>query len=195
MKLRTKKIKRLLTGFEMHEMEREVCTNPDLYNLRGKSLNELKALALEYKLEIITSDKRGTRIALLPPQNISDDYNGRIQLRWPPSRFDIMHELLHYILDVGIGNVVTDACYEDYSPHRESSDPNERKINYMAAALLMPFDEMEIAIQAFDEKQSSAFTQQFISDLEDQYDVNGNCVVTRIQEVRKQMHMRKQGMI
>lgn len=179
----------------MSKMEQEVYNNPDLRELCNKSLDELKALAREYKLKIVSSDKRRTRIALLPPGEEDDTYNGIIQLRWPQSRFDLMHELLHYIIDVGVGKKVIETCYEDYSPHKESQDPHEREINYMAAALLMPFNEMEKAICDFDKKGSSAYTQEFISDLEDRYEVNSYCVISRIQEVRKLMQMAKRGLI
>lgn len=180
-------VKRKLTADQMIEYERTI-KEDRLQQLRDKTASQLIDLAENtYNLEV-DEDADVNRGALCPPKEASGR-NGVIKLRKHASRFDVLHEILHYTEDVSVGEIVSTPFYEDYSPHTEPKDPNERKINYMAAAILMPLEEMTELIQKYDKAKPKPSILQFEYSLQEKYEVSRACVISRIQEVRKLMTM------
>lgn len=181
--------KRKLTGADMIRLEHKVKESP-FQNLNCKHIEQIYSLAEKFKLDIDAPVDKKHRAALVAPTK--EGYNGLILLRDKdnPNRFDLIHEMVHYVFDVGVGNVVTNSFYEDYSENRESDNEDEREVNYMTAAIIMPFAEIERKLKDYFESDQKTDLMAFITSLQTDYSVSRGSVQMRIQEVRKQVLMR-----
>ena len=185
--------RRKLTGEKMLELEERI-REENLSRYKNYEIKDLLAEAENLGLKVIVGDETldGIRGELTEPPD-DDSHKGILRLCANPNKFDILHELMHYLINVGVGNTVDRAYPEDYSSHRESEDANEREINYLSAAILMPLDEMKKRIREYDSKHLHLNLRDFIMAMQDDYGVTTDCVLMRIQEVRKQMMMEERG--
>lgn len=116
---------------------------------------DVRDVALELDLDIIeVPDKDvdrelGDKLSVLCPPNrqANKSANGTIKYRNSPEKnFRIAHEIIHYLKDVGVGNKVSRAYGKDQKGAADKTY-EEQIVDYMAAALVMPFSNVAEDIQ------------------------------------------------
>ena len=104
--------------------------------IQGKSDLEL-ASAFRLNVENVPLYSLGRDIEAILEPAYSDSYNGTIKIASDPStKFNCMHEIIHYVRDVGVGNQVKET-YTRKSTGRTDCI-KEQEVNYLTAAALMP---------------------------------------------------------
>lgn len=171
---------------EMKLYEQEINSILDRYDLRGLSDEELLK-RLNLNLEYVMDNQLGKakKAGLYPPEDESS--NGTIKIKISSEnkdqRFSYMHEIVHYLCDVGFGNKVK----EIYTRGEKGSqkDFSEQKIDYQAAAISLPRSEFADLLRAYDAKIIGKNELQIIEDLETKYKQPRKAIERRIKEVRK----------
>lgn len=149
----------------------------------GRYLNPY-ILAGELKLEIVEDDNipAENRGLLDKPRNPAK-YNGTIRYRKKPddkyaSNFDIVHEIMHYIYDVGEGKVVAQSFSRVHHGYRRGH--KEQKIDYYAAAAAIPINELRNILQT----EENISSDELITNLMEMYRQPRETVARRVNEVR-----------
>lgn len=143
-------------------------------------------LAKQFNLEVVFVDdaemERGTEAELVPP--IHDGYNGLIRIRESlrPSPFAFTHEIMHYVFDVGVGNVVQKTFARKTKGMSKSE--HEQCIDYRAAANRMRYDKMVKEIARYDKSSPKMNPVAFVNHLCATYKVDSTSAIRRVQEVR-----------
>lgn len=143
-------------------------------------------LAKEFNLEVIfvddTAMEHGIEAELAPP--IHDGYNGVIRIRESlrPNPFAFTHELMHYVFDVGVGNVVQRTFTRKARGVHKSE--HEQCIDYRAAANRMRYDKMVMEIAHYDQASPKMNPVSFVNHLCATYKVDSTSAIRRVQEVR-----------
>ena len=139
-------------------------------------------VALELNLDIIeipdedVDRELGNKLSMLcPPNKQANKFtNGIIKYKSSPEKnFRIAHEIIHYLKDVGVGNKVSRLYGKDKKGAADKTD-KEQIVDYMAAALVMPFSNVAKDLQ--DEKT--------VKELCEKYHQSEMLVSRRIDEVR-----------
>lgn len=106
--------KNRFTVDEMIEMENEL-KNSELFSKNLKANDESLADKLRLKVEYVTDMDEDNEAELLPIND--DNYNGLIRVHkdLEKSKFAYIHEIIHYIFDVGFGNKVTRGFIRKYN--------------------------------------------------------------------------------
>lgn len=186
-----------LTIYEMKKCEKDICLDleKDFEGFRVKDqkrnahyLNTY-ALAEALKLKIIEDGNisEKNRGQLDEPDEL--EYNGTIKYRKDKDKidkyavnFDIIHEIMHYILDVGKGNKVAQSFPRFH--HGYQRGHREQIIDYYAAAVAIPKDDL---IALLRDKEISLcddiYDNRVISELMDIYKQPRDTVIRRIKEV------------
>ncbi len=173
-----------LSTNEMIEIE-EWILEECIPKLGGASSEEDISKKLRLKVEYVNSSNLPAFVeAELRPADESE-YNGliRVNSACMGKAFAYLHEIMHYIYDVGIGNKVTKVFTRKATGHTEGK--HEQKINYMAAAFNMRYDKIEPRIRAYDESRPKMDEIKFVNDLSREFGQSRSAVIRRIQEIRR----------
>lgn len=150
-------------------------------------------LAKEFNLEVVfvddTAIESGIEAELAPPAH--DGYNGLIRIRESlrPSPFAFTHEIMHYVFDVGVGNVVQETFTRKAKGVCKSE--HEQRIDYQAAANRMRYDKMVEEISNYDKSSPRMNPVSFVNHLCAAYKVDSTSAIRRVQEVRAMMARKK----
>lgn len=141
-------------------------------------------LAKNLKLDVQycdTSDLPKDVEAKLSPTN-KDSFNGTIMIlnNSAISKFSFIHEIMHYIRDVGVGNRVIKEYTRKSKGNTESNE--EQEINYLTAALVMPIQQIASDLDEFEGKVE--FDDDFWSKMMEKYDQTKEAIMRRFIEVR-----------
>ena len=140
---------------------------------------------LQLKVEYVNPEKlsKCTEAELAPIDDAA--YMGiiRINNRNQHSSFSYMHEIIHYLHDVGRGNRVTQV-FERKEKGKTKND-HEQHINYLTAGNIMKYRDIKKALQLYDKSSPKMDEIKFINDLCKKYDQERVAVIRRIREVRK----------
>lgn len=179
-----KKKKETLSTKEMIEIENWLISECDPKIGQISSEEDLSS-KLKLKVEYVAAKDLNEYVeAELTP--IDDDrYNGliRVNSSCMGKSFAYLHEIMHYIYDVGIGKKVDRVFTRMARGHTEGA--HEQKINYMAAAFTMRYDKIEPRIRAYDESRPRMDAVKFVDELSREYKQPRSVVVRRIQEIRR----------
>ena len=177
-------VKKSFTVEEMEAMEHE---------LKASILHELKLNAedsqlsdkLGLKVEYVTEMEDDNEAELLPIPG--DSYYGLIRVRkeLEKYKFAYIHEVIHYIFDVGYKNKVNQ-CFSRKRKGKTES-PEEQRINYKTAAYIMPLEQIAEELRKYDHSSPKMDELRFIHDLQTRYEQSETAVIRRIREVRKLM--------
>ena len=143
-------------------------------------------LAKAFNLEVVFVDDaamgRGVEAELAPP--VHDGYNGLIRIRESlrPSPFAFTHEIMHYVFDVGVGNIVQETFMR--KAKGVSKSEHEQYIDYQAAANRMRYDKMVSEIARYDNSSPRMNPVSFVNYLCATYKVDSTSAIRRVQEVR-----------
>ena len=113
-----------------------------------------------------------------------ENYNGLVVLRRELESFQFacIHEIIHYIFDVGYGKRVPEGvCYSRYETGK-TNDIKEQGTNYYTAAYIMPYDEIVEAIKKYDSSNPKMDELKFLRELELKYEQSRVAVIRRIIE-------------
>lgn len=165
---------------EYTEETREINNNQ---NIDALDIVEL-AKCLGLQMEIVTESAlpKGVRAHLdVAPKN--SDYNGIVRYvsngeKDYESNFDIIHEIMHYLNDVGAGKPVTKSFARLYHGNRRGY--HEQMIDYYAAAVAIPKESLQERIRMFN---GNPYDDCFINELADTYKQPKETIVRRIGEV------------
>ena len=142
---------------------------------------------LNLKLEYVSPDEfpNDTEAELCPSED--ESYLGliRVNNKFANTRFAYVHELIHYLMDVGIGNKVTQSYAR--KTKGQTTDPHEQEINYATAAAILNRQYIEEILVAYDTSKPKMDELKMVNDICKQYEQNRTTVIRRIQEVRKLM--------
>lgn len=141
-------------------------------------------LAEKYNLNVkhcsLEELPRDVEAQLMP----SDDqlYNGMIMVLNNDFivKFSFMHEIMHYIRDVGIGNKVSSVYTRKTQGNTDSDE--EQEINYLAASLIMPIEKIKEDLEVFEhlDELDNAFWDNMII----KYKQSKEAIFRRFIEVR-----------
>lgn len=143
-------------------------------------------LAKKFNLEVMSVDdsKMECDIEAELASPIHDGYNGVIRIRESlyPSPFAFTHEIMHYVFDVGVGNVVEKTFARKMKGVAKSD--HEQRIDYRAAANRMRYDKMIVEIARYDHSSPKMNPVAFVNHLCAAYKVDNTSAIRRVQEVR-----------
>lgn len=106
----------------------------------------------------------------------------KVQKDCVTTSFSFRHEIIHYFRDVKVGNKVT----AEFARKIKGKTPNdeEQEVNYLTAASIMPFEEISLKLDEFENIVSQDTEKIFLSDLAKKYEQDEDAVLRRIIEVR-----------
>lgn len=166
---------------EMIAMENELkCSALFTMNLHADDKDLFKKLQL--KVEYVDGMEDDNEAELMPVND--GTHLGLIRLRreLKKYRFAYIHEIIHYIFDVGYGKKVTKTFTRKRKGKTDSSD--EQKINYKTAAYIMPYSQILDALEMYDSSNPKMDELKFVRGLQKHYEQNETAVIRRIREVR-----------
>ena len=107
---------------------------------------------------------------------VNNIYSGNGEFRY-------LHEVVHYVLDVGVGKKVV----KSYPRKRVDNgcDEHERKVDYLAAVALIPAIELDAKIREFRKRWFVTDEVAFMKELQEKYSCSEKCLRRRFQEVHK----------
>jgi len=113
------------------------------------------------------------------------EYNGliRVNTELMGKTFAYLHEIIHYLRDVGMGNKVEQVFTRKAQGHTESL--HEQKINYATAAYIIPYTVVENSIREYDSSRPKMDELEFVKYFSTRYNQPRDVVIRRIQEVRR----------
>lgn len=175
-----KRKKRLPSVDEL--MQGEVWVKENLTDVYGWPLSEEtieKKLCL--RVEFVKLDDE-LEAELVPDSRlngcikVNNKYSGNGEFRY-------LHEVVHYVLDVGVGEKVV----QKYPRKRidNSCNEHERKVDYLAAVALIPAVKLYAEIKEFRKKWFVTDEVAFMKELQKRYSCSEKCLRRRFQEVHK----------
>lgn len=145
---------------------------------------------LNLKLEYVDQDKFSphTEAELRPCDD--EKYFGLILLnkKYINNRFAYMHEIIHYLLDVGLGKQVEKVFSR--KTRGNTIDEHEQEVNYAAAAVILKYKDMKDAILEYDRSKPKMDELLFVHSICKKYNQETTTVIRRIKEVRTLMKKR-----
>ena len=177
-----KKKKYILNVTERVELENKLRTSV-LYSLDKPTTVEELSKKLRLKIEYVETMDDDNEAELLPIE--SNEYWGLIRLRKESrnNRFAYMHEVMHYVFDVGYGNKVANKFTR--KKQGKTFNRDEQKMNYMAAACIMPYEDILRELKLYDASHPKMDEIKFVRNLQNKYDQSETAILRRIREVRK----------
>lgn len=142
-------------------------------------------LANKFKLEVIYCKPyempEDVEATLSPSEN--KNYYGTIRIleNADISNFSYMHEIIHYLRDVGKEKMVSKTFTRKKQGKTDSAA--EQDINYLTAAAIMPFEQISKIINDYEEMNLSE-EKEFIALTAQKYGQNEEAVFRRLIEVR-----------
>lgn len=175
--------KKILSPERMCQLEKWLAAS-ELSKFNSCSDEELSD-AFHLKVEYADEKElpRDTEAILMPCDD--ENYVGLIKLqeKYRVARFAYIHEIIHYLMDVGNGNRVTETFTRKTTGKTETD--HEQDVNYITAAYIMPLVEIKGELKEYDESAPKIDELQFIHRLRKKYGQSRRVVIRRIQEVRK----------
>lgn len=173
--------KNVFTASEMMQMEKELRSSA-LYSNNLKADDE--ELTSKLKLEVVYVDDMGDNEAKLLPPTDSNKYFGTIMLNKESrnEKFGYIHEIMHYIFDVGYGNKVDSEFAR--KKKGKTKDHAEQITNYKTAAFIMPYEEILKEIERYDSSHPRLDEIKFVEELKQKYEQDEVAIFRRIKEVR-----------
>ncbi len=176
------KKKKEFTVEEMIKMENEL-RDSELYSCQ-LSPNDPKLFEkLKLKVEYVDDMSDDNEAELMP--SMDERYLGLIRLRkeLKKYKFAYIHEVIHFIFDVGYGNKVE----ETFTRKRQgkTNSEEEQRINYKTAAYIMEYNQICSRLREYDNSRPKADELKFISSLQKDYEQGEETVLRRIREVRR----------
>ncbi len=176
--------KRRLSVEKMIELEDKLAQSR-LAEIGYAKTDEELAEILKLEIVVVQDDDlpKDTEATLTSHGN--PEFFGQIRVKktYRCSMFACIHEIIHYVFDVGCG------CYVQESFERKvrgkTQDTHEQEINYMTASYSMPFVQIKEAIQRYDASFPKMDELVFIHDLCKRYGQEREPVLRRIREVKR----------
>lgn len=106
----------------------------------------------------------------------------KVQKNCVTTDFSFRHEIIHYFRDVRVGNRVTTEFARKIKGKTPSEE--EQEVNYLTAASIIPFEEISLKLDEFENIVSQNAEKVFLSDLAKKYEQDEDAVLRRIVEVR-----------
>ncbi len=126
--------------------------------------------------------------ATLSPTS-SDEYHGVIKiLEKLTSSFSYMHEIIHYLKDVGAGNRVQKVYARKKQGKTDSLE--EQDVNYLTAAASMPYSQISQLLDEFENADPDA-EKALLARMSEKYEVKTEAVLRRFIEVRNLVDYQK----
>lgn len=177
-----------LSIIEMKVLE-ERLSEMNLTPLLGEGHIEESNLAEKLRLEVSFVEAseldKDTKATLSPPTQLG--FNGLIKIlktnKTTDNNFSYMHEIVHYLFDVGVGKVVTKEYTRKVKGKTDSKE--EQEINYLAAAILIPLKSILADLQEYDEKRRTTDEIKFVQNIMKKYNQSRTAVFRRIREARE----------
>lgn len=145
---------------------------------------------LKLKVEHVNAGELSKNIeAILAPID-DDNFFGVIRVCDENSHksFSYMHEIMHYLYDVGRGQRVTRVF--ERQKKKKVNDDHEQDIDYLAASSIMKYREIKKHIRDYDSSSPKMDELAFIEGLCAKFNQERIAVIRRIREVRKVMQVR-----
>ncbi len=140
---------------KMIELEDKLTQSP-LAEIGFAKTDEELAKILGLEIVVVHNDElpRDTEAMLTPNDN--PRYFGLIQVKqkYRHSVFACIHEIIHYVFDVGCNKYVQETFERKIRGKTKGS--HEQEINYMAASYSMPFIQIKEAIQNYNDSSPKA---------------------------------------
>lgn len=173
--------KNRLNPSDLLKLEDILNNHPFLIQNRSAS-NEGLANKLNLRVEYTENLENEVKAILAPPTDNS--YNGVIKINKnnTDKTFSYLHEIMHYLFDVGENNKVTKCFYR--KKRDRNREKKELEINYLAAAYAMPCNEIYMALKGYDDSHPKPDEVLFIKNLSEKYNQTEDAVFRRISEVR-----------
>ena len=145
---------------------------------------------LNLKLEYVSQDEFApdTEAELCPCNE--EGYLGliRVSKKYINTKLAYVHEIIHYLKDVGIGNKVEKIYARNTKGN--TRDSHEQEVNYATAATILKYKDMKKYIVAYDQSKPKMDELKFVNDICIKYGQERTTVIRRIQEVRLLMKKR-----
>jgi len=176
--------KKRLSVEKMMELEDLLAHSP-LAEIGFAKTDEELAETLGLEIQVVHDDDlpRDTEAAL--DHNENPKYFGLIQVKqtYRSSMFACIHEIIHYVFDVGCGNLVQESF--ERKVRGKTQDAHEQEINYMTASYSMPFTQIKEAIRQYEDSVPKMDELVFIDSLCKRYGQERESVLRRIREVKR----------
>lgn len=149
------------------------------------SSEEALSSMLKLKVEYVDPENLSEHVEAELIPTTDSDFNGliRVNTACKGMSFAYMHEIVHYIYDIGIGKKVDRVYTRMEKGH--TKDKHEQKINYMAAALSIQYDKIVAKLQDYDTSRPKMDEFKFINELCQEFRQSKSVIIRRIQEVRR----------
>lgn len=113
----------------------------------------------------------------------------RVKQKYKANPFSCVHEIIHYVFDVGVGNCVQTQYTRKIRGCTQ--DPKEQETNYKSAAYIIPgdklYDDLREFYQTYPRDES-----RFIEKMCKKYDQPRVAVLRRIREIKRLAILHKQ---
>ena len=109
----------------------------------------------------------------------------RVNSELQGKRFAYLHEIMHYLYDVGMGNRVGTGQVFTRKIKGHTENEHEQRINYLTAAAIIPYVKLEKKLKEYDESRPKMDEIKFVNDCCREYGQPRDAVIRRIQEVRR----------
>ena len=152
----------------------------------GENLSDSKiSEKLKLKVEYVPASKMPPYVEAELCTTDDPDYLGliRVNENYRNSAFSYLHEIMHYIWDVGVGQKVETVFSRKVKGHTDSE--HEQEINYATASYLIPYTAIEKKINEYDSTRPRMDELEFVDDISRRYGQPRDAVIRRIQEVRR----------
>lgn len=140
---------------------------------------------LKLKVEYVPASKLppDTEAELRPIED--ESYNGLIRIcdSLKNSSFPYMHEIIHYLRDVGMGNRVKRVFARKRTGKTDTED--EQYVNYLTSSAIMRYRDMKKYIEEYDNSHPKMDELKFVNTICDRYGQDRVAVIRKIAEVRK----------
>lgn len=169
---------------KMIELEDKLAQSP-LAEIGFAKTDEALADILGLEIIVVPDNElpKDTEATLIHNEN--PKYFGLIQVKksYRNNMFACIHEIIHYVFDVGCKNYVQESF--ERRVRGKTQDSHEQEINYMAASYSMPFTQIKDAITRYDNSFPKIDELVFIHDLCKHYGQGRESVLRRIREVKR----------
>lgn len=115
----------------------------------------------------------------------------RVKQKYKASQFSCVHEIIHYVFDVGPGKSVETKYTRKAQGYTQ--DLKEQKTNYMAAAYIIPYDKLYNDLREFYQTYPRD-ESRFIVKMCKKYNQPRVAVLRRIREIKRLAASRKQSL-
>lgn len=169
---------------KMIELEDKLARSP-LAEIGFAKTDEELARTLGLEIVVVPDNELPKDTEATLTHNDNSEYFGLIRLKksYRDSMFACIHEIIHYVFDVGCKNYVQTAF--ERRVRGKTKDVHEQEINYMAASYSMPFVQIKEAIKSYNESSPKADELVFIHELCERYGQSRESVLRRIREVKR----------